>query len=102
MQGEPSSVTVTRTVTPRFRKPTVDEVRAYCIERRNGIDAQAFIDFYESKGWMVGKNHMKDWKGAVRTWEHRRNSQPSGSSSGQRAAIANPAGGREGQFDGMW
>lgn len=57
----------------RFVKPSVDEVRAYCTERRNGIDAQTWWDFYESKGWMVGSNHMKDWKAAVRTWEKRNN-----------------------------
>lgn len=57
----------------RFVKPSVDEVRAYCTERRNGIDAQTWWDFYESKGWMVGSNHMKDWKSAVRTWEKRNN-----------------------------
>lgn len=56
----------------RFTPPSVDEVRAYCEERRNGIDAQAFFDFYESKGWFVGKNKMKDWKAAVRTWERNR------------------------------
>ena len=55
----------------RFVKPTVEEVHAYCLERSNGIDAQAFIDFYESKGWLIGKNPMKDWKAAVRTWEQR-------------------------------
>ena len=54
---------------PRFVPPTVEDVKAYCIERGNGIDAESFVDFYESKGWMVGKNHMKDWKAAVRTWE---------------------------------
>lgn len=54
-----------------FIPPTVDEVTAYCKERKNGIDAQAFIDFYSSKGWMIGKNKMKDWKAAVRTWERR-------------------------------
>lgn len=54
-----------------FIPPTVDEVTAYCKERKNGIDAQSFIDFYESKGWMIGKNKMKDWKAAVRTWERR-------------------------------
>lgn len=53
----------------RFTKPSVDEVRAYCIERNNNIDAEAFINFYESKGWKIGKNAMKDWKAAVRTWE---------------------------------
>tara|TARA_R110000787_G_scaffold109662_3_gene218227 strand:+ start:3148 stop:3768 length:621 start_codon:yes stop_codon:yes gene_type:complete len=52
-----------------FNKPTVLEVENYCILRKNGIDAEAFIDFYESKGWMVGKNKMKDWKAAVRNWE---------------------------------
>ena len=57
----------------RFIPPTVEEVEAYCSERGNGIDAQSFIDFYESKGWMIGKNKMKDWKAAVRTWERSRN-----------------------------
>lgn len=53
----------------RFTPPSMDEVRQYCIERRNRVDPQRFIDFYESKGWMVGKNKMKDWKAAVRNWE---------------------------------
>ena len=53
----------------RFMPPTVDEVAAYCQERGNGLDPEAFVDFYASKGWMVGKNPMKDWKAAVRTWE---------------------------------
>lgn len=53
-----------------FVPPTVEEVEAYCNERGNGIDAQTFVDFYESKGWMVGKNKMKVWKAAVRTWEN--------------------------------
>lgn len=53
----------------RFSKPTVEEVQEYCFERNNGIDAQNFIDFYESKGWVVGKSKMKNWKAAVRTWE---------------------------------
>ena len=52
-----------------FTPPTLDEVRSYCKERHNGVDAQRFIDFYESKGWMIGKNRMKDWKACVRTWE---------------------------------
>lgn len=53
----------------RFIPPTVDEVAAYCQERGNGLDPEAFVDFYASKGWMVGKNPMRDWKAAVRTWE---------------------------------
>lgn len=60
-----------RKPTRRFVKPTVEEVQAYCDERGNGMDARSFVDFYESKGWMVGKNPMKDWKAAVRTWEQR-------------------------------
>ena len=56
----------------KFVPPTVEEVKAYCLERKNGLDAQAFCDFYESKGWKVGKEPMKDWKAAVRTWENRR------------------------------
>ena len=55
----------------RFKPPTLQEVKAYCIERNNDIDPERFIDFYESKGWMVGKNKMKDWKAAVRSWESR-------------------------------
>ena len=54
-----------------FIKPTLNEVEDYCKERSNGIDAQQFINFYESKGWMVGKSKMKDWKACVRTWEKR-------------------------------
>lgn len=56
-----------------FKKPTLDEVKEYCLERKNGINPQHFIDFYESKGWMVGKNKMKDWKACIRTWEKRTN-----------------------------
>lgn len=52
-----------------FEKPTIDEVRAYCAERKNGIDPQKFIDHYTSNGWRVGKVPMQDWKAAVRTWE---------------------------------
>lgn len=54
-----------------FVPPTLEEVTAYCKERNNGIDPQAWMDFYSSKGWMIGKNKMKDWKAAVRTWERR-------------------------------
>ena len=62
----------------RFDPPTVEEVQAYCSERNNSVDAQTFVDFYASKGWLVGKNPMKDWKAAVRTWERNRDgySQP--------------------------
>lgn len=54
-----------------FSKPTTEEVRAYCRERNNGVDADKFFNFYESKNWYVGKNKMSDWKAAVRTWEQK-------------------------------
>ena len=52
----------------RFVNPELSEVQNYIIEQKFKVDAQAFINFYSSKGWMVGKNKMKDWKAAVRTW----------------------------------
>ena len=58
-----------------FTKPTIEEIQEYCSERNNGINAEAFYDFYESKGWCVGKNKMKDWKACVRTWEKRSDTQ---------------------------
>ena len=59
-----------------FLPPTFTEVQTYCTERRNNVNADAFIAYYESNGWMVGKNRMKDWKAAVRTWEHRGGQTP--------------------------
>ncbi|MBS6510384.1 MAG: helix-turn-helix domain-containing protein [Clostridiales bacterium] len=53
----------------KFTPPAVDEVAAYCLERKNSVDAQKFVDYYTANGWMVGKNKMRDWKAAVRTWE---------------------------------
>lgn len=53
----------------RFSAPTLEQVVEYCNQRANNVDANKFIDFYESKGWMVGSNKMKDWKAAVRNWE---------------------------------
>ena len=53
----------------RFVLPTVEEIEHYCKERNNSVDAQQFFDYYESKGWKVGKSPMKDWKASVRTWE---------------------------------
>ena len=55
----------------RFTKPTVEEIRAYCRERGNGIDPQRFFDFYEAKGWRIGNQPMQDWQAAIRTWEGR-------------------------------
>jgi len=60
----------------RFKKPSVIDIIDYCKERNNNIDPEAFIDFYESKDWKIGKNKMKCWKAAVRTWERRENKKP--------------------------
>ena len=59
-----------------FKEPKILEIENYCKERNNNIDAKAFFNFYESKGWVVGKAKMKDWKAAVRTWETRNKNKP--------------------------
>jgi len=59
-----------------FKKPTLVEVKNYCILRKNNIDAESFFDFYESKGWQIGKEIMKSWKACVRTWESREKKNP--------------------------
>lgn len=61
----------------RFTPPSIEEVAAYCQSRQNGIDPQAFMNYYEAVGWMVGKSKMKDWRAAVRNWETRRKNDPS-------------------------
>jgi len=60
----------------RFKKPTVAEVKEYCKERKNKIDAEAFVAFYESKGWKVGNQPMKSWKASIITWEKRDKKEP--------------------------
>ena len=57
--------------TTKFIPPTVEEVADYCFERMNSVNPEQFVDFYSAKGWMLGKNKMKDWKAAVRTWERK-------------------------------
>ena len=52
----------------KFQKPTIEQIKAYCLEASKNIDAEAFFDFYEAKGWVVGRAPMKDWKAAVRNW----------------------------------
>lgn len=59
----------------RFVKPSVDEVAQYCRDRNNTVDAEAFVAFYESNGWKVGRNPMRDWRQAVITWEKRQHEQ---------------------------
>ena len=54
---------------PRFQAPTVEQVADYCRERKNNVNPQRFVSHYEAVGWKIGKNPMRDWKAAVRTWE---------------------------------
>lgn len=60
-----------------FTKPLVDEIRHYCKSRKNDVDPVKFYNFYESKGWMIGKSHMKNWMAAVHTWESNTKTKPS-------------------------
>ena len=76
-----------------FSPPTAEEVRDYCQERKNGIDANAFVDFYAAKGWLVGKTPMRDWQAAVRTWEAKRRGEHGG-------AVGDPHGAGADSFHG--
>ena len=75
----------------KFTTPTVEEVKEYCGSRNNSVDPEKFVDFYASKGWMVGKNKMKDWKAAVRTWEHGNNKKQDPGKPKSRARPKNVA-----------
>lgn len=77
-----------------FTPPSVAVVRAYCEERGNHIDPEEFVDFYGSKGWMVGKSKMKDWKCAVRNWERRRKEEGRYSQQAKRYARSSNSSGR--------
>ena len=70
----------------KFVKPTIEEIQEYCLERKNGINANAFYDFYESKNWMIGKNKMKDFKACIRTWEQRNKKEKQSSKDFDRPA----------------
>lgn len=60
---------INTTNSTKFIKPSIEEIKSYCLERKNNVNPNQFFDFYESKNWFVGKNKMKDWQAAVRTWE---------------------------------
>lgn len=82
-----SSAKSTTTKRKRFEKPTLSEIKQYCIERGNKVDAQHFFDYYESNGWKVGKNSMKNWQAAVRTWERSEYRKPNSKKNSKEDAI---------------
>ena len=71
----------------RFQKPSIDEIRQYCISRNNSVDPEQFFNFYESKGWIIGKSPMKDWRAAVRTWEKREKEIPQRKRESRRESV---------------
>ena len=81
------NVPVSNTKKKRFVKPIVEDVKQYCIERNNNVNAEQFYDYYESNGWKVGKNSMKDWKAAVRTWERSEYRKPNSKKNSKEDAI---------------
>lgn len=63
----------------KFIIPEISEIKEYCFLRKNNVDAEIFYNFYQSKGWMVGKSKMKDWKACIHTWEKSNNNQTNNS-----------------------
>ena len=82
-----SSAKSTTTKRKRFEKPSISDIKQYCIERNNNVNAEQFFDYYESNGWKVGKNSMKDWKAAVRTWERSEYRKPNSKKNSKEDAI---------------
>lgn len=73
----------------RFIPPTIFEIQEYCFERKNDVSPDRFFNFYQSKNWMIGKNKMKDWKAAVRTWENSNQKNNSNASNQQKNGNEN-------------
>lgn len=82
----------------RFSPPTVQEVQEYCNERQNGIQAYAFVNFYQSKGWFIGKNKMKDWRAAIRTWENKNKENENGNTKTNAGSSASEGKSRFSKF----
>lgn len=70
-----NKVSINKISKERFKKPDLEEIKLYCIERSNNVDPERFYNYYESKGWKVGKSPMKNWKACIRTWESRNNNK---------------------------
>lgn len=69
--------------TQRFQKPTLDEIKSYIREKGYTVDAERFYNYYESNGWMVGKNHMKNYRAALATWQSKEPKQKPGRAKGE-------------------
>ena len=82
-----SSAKSTTTKRKRFEKPSISDIKQYCMERNNNVNAEQFFDYYESNGWKVGKNSMKDWKACVRTWERNGYDKPTQKKNSKQDAI---------------
>ena len=70
METETETININKKEIKVFTRPEIEEIRAYCQERGNNVNPETFFNFYESKGWLIGKSKMKNWKAAVRTWEN--------------------------------
>lgn len=82
-----SSAKSTTTKRKRFEKPSISDIKQYCMERNNNVNAEHFFDYYESNGWKVGKNSMKNWQAAVRTWERSEYRKPTVKKNSKEDAI---------------
>nr|DAV49736.1 MAG TPA: DnaD like replication protein [Caudoviricetes sp.] len=87
IEKEIDSSASTTTKRKRFEKPSISDIKQYCMERNNNVNAEHFFDYYESNGWKVGKNSMKDWKAAVRTWERSEYRKPNSKKNSKEDAI---------------
>lgn len=87
IEKEIDSSASTTTKRKRFEKPSISDIKQYCMERNNNVNAEQFYDYYESNGWKVGKNSMKDWQAAVRTWERSEYRKPNSKKNSKEDAI---------------
>ena len=87
IEKEIDSSANTTTKRKRFEKPSISDIKQYCIDRNTNVIAEHFFDYYESNGWKVGKNSMKDWKAAVRTWERSEYRKPNSKKNSKEDAI---------------
>jgi len=91
---------LTKEIYRRFAPPTLEDVRAHCLERKNKVDPESFLAYYEARGWKFkGGQTMKDWKAAIRTWE--KNGFNNGGPQGNGRRIVGHAAPVPGKYDGL-